>query len=401
MSEFEELSKKLAELMKDTDQMELINVDLLAEQLQFDFFPSVVTGAVQAALPGIGKVKGPIEWTEAVLKLGEVSYPGTIETIEFVRSNGSKVTLGGQSVPPFYNFLGLEKRNPHPPVVTYDVFDMGADMMLPKPIKVEYKGYLDNPVEWAKFAVDKFGADCITFHSLSIDPGLKDAPVENSKKTLEELLQAVKVPILIGCSGNKEKDVEMFKLTAEVSESERLLLSAADKATWEEVVPLAVKYDHNCLLWTSLDMNNQIKMNKDAMELGLGRDRIVMDPTCATLGYGLEYSFSMYQRMRLAGLLGEDNLAFPISGGTTNAWGAREAWMSEKRAPDWGKREYRGPLWEIYNALSLIVVGLDLAMMFHPVAAQFVKETVNDFFKEAPKVIPESYMDWVSTVIKR
>ncbi|GAH15720.1 unnamed protein product [marine sediment metagenome] len=108
MSEFEELSKKLAELMKDTDQMELINVDLLAEQLQFEFFPSVVTGAVQAALPGIGKVKGPIEWTEAVLKLGEVSYPGTIETIEFVRSNGTKVTLGGQSVPPFYNFLGLE-----------------------------------------------------------------------------------------------------------------------------------------------------------------------------------------------------------------------------------------------------------------------------------------------------
>ncbi|GAH61737.1 unnamed protein product [marine sediment metagenome] len=177
----------------------------------------------------------------------------------------------------------------------------------------------------------------------------------------------------------------MFKLTAEVSESERLLLSAADKATWEEVVPLAVKYDHNCLLWTSLDMNNQIKMNKDAMELGLARDRIVMDPTCATLGYGLEYSFSMYQRMRLAGLLGEDNLAFPISGGTTNAWGAREAWMSEKRAPQWGQRQYRGPLWEIYNALSLIVVGLDLAMMFHPVAAQFVKETVNDFFKEAPK----------------
>jgi len=36
------------------------------------------------------------------------------------------------------------------------------------------------------------------------------------------------------------------------------------------------------LLWTSLDLNNQIKMNKDALELGLPRNRIVMDPTCAT-----------------------------------------------------------------------------------------------------------------------
>jgi acetyl-CoA decarbonylase/synthase complex subunit delta len=398
---FEELSKKLAELMKDTEKFELIDVDLIADQLQFEFFPSIVTGAVQAALPGIGRAKGPIEWTEAKLKLGELSYSGTIETIEFVRSNGNKVTLGGQVVPPFYNFLGLEKRNPHPPVVTYDVFDMGADMMLPKPIKVEYEDVLAEPVEWAKFAVKKFGAECITFHSLSIDPGLKDAPVTNSKKTLEELLQAVKVPIIIGCSGNKEKDIELFRVTSEVAAGERSMLSAADKATWEEVVPFAVKYDHNCLLWTSLDMNNQIKINKDAMELGLARDRIVMDPTTATLGYGLEYSFSMYQRMRLAGLLGEENLAFPMSGGTTNAWGAREAWMSEKRVPEWGKRQYRGPLWEIYNALSLAIVGLDLAMMFHPVAAQFVKETLEDFFKEAPKAIPESYMDWVSTVVKR
>ena len=398
---FEELSKKLTELMKDIEKLELHDVELLAEKFELEFLPSIVTSAVGAALPAISKAKGPIEWTEAVLQLGEISYAGKIETIEFVRSNGNKVTLGGQVVPPFYNFLGLDKKNPNPPVVTYDVFDMGADMMLPKPIKQEYAEVLADPVAWAKWAVDKYGADCITFHSLSIDPGLKDAPVKNSRKILEEMLQQVKVPIVIGCSGNKEKDVELFKVTAEVSESERLMLSAADKATWEEVVPLAVKYDHNCLLWTSLDMNNQIKINKDAMELGLARDRIVMDPTCATLGYGLEYSFSMYQRMRIAGLLGEENLAFPISGGTTNAWGAREAWMSEKKAPEWGKRQYRGPLWEIYNALSLAIVGLDLAMMFHPVAAQFVKETTHDFFKEAPKVIPESYMDWVSTVVKR
>ena len=84
----------------------------------------------------------------------------------------------------------------------------------------------------------------------------------------------------------------MFTELAAISESEVLMLSAADKATWEEVrnrdllddlqIPLAVKYDHNCLLWTSLDLNNQIKMNKDALELGLPPNRIVMDPTCAT-----------------------------------------------------------------------------------------------------------------------
>ncbi|MHA1349478.1 MAG: CO dehydrogenase/acetyl-CoA synthase subunit delta [Promethearchaeota archaeon] len=394
---FDEISKKLAKLMKETEEIELQDVELFAEYLEFQMLPGMIQSAAQAVLPGIGKA----EWTPTKFSL-DLDFPGQIETVEFIRSNGKKAVIGGEKVPPFYNFLGLDKRNPNPPLVTYDVFDMGSKMMLPKPIKQEYKEVLGDPAEWAKFAVDKFGAESITFHSLEIDPGMGDAPVSQSVKYLEDILQAVDVPVIIGCSGNKEKDVELFKKTAEVAESEVLMLSAADKATWEEVIPLAVKYDHNCLLWTSLDLNNQIKMNKDALELGLPKNRIVMDPTCATLGYGMEYSFSIYQRMRIAGLLGETDLAYPISGGTTNAWGAREAWMSEKKAPQWGLRKYRGPIWEIINALSLTIVGLDLAMMFHPIAAKHVKDLTKQFFAEIPKHLEDKgYYDWVSARIKK
>ena len=384
--------------MKDTKEVELQDVDLFAEYLEFQMLPSIVQAAAQAVLPG---VPGKAEWTPAKFSL-DLDFPGKIETIEFVRSRGKKVTIGGEIVPPFYNFLGLDKRNPNPPLITNDVFDMGAKMMLPKPIKQEYGDVLGNPAQWAKFAVDKFGAECITFHSLEIDPAMGYAPVSQSVKFLEDILQKVDVPVIIGCSGNKEKDKQLFEATAPITESEVLMLSAADKATWEDVIPLAVKYDHNCLLWTSLDLNNQIKMNKDALELGLPRNRIVMDPTCATLGYGMEYSFSIYQRMRVAGLLGETDLAYPISGGTTNAWGAREAWMSEKQAPEWGLRQYRGPIWEIINALSLSLVGLDLAMMFHPIAAKHVKEITSQFFAEIPKVLDDNgYYDWVSANLKR
>ena len=394
---FDEISKKLAKLMKETEEIELQDVELFAEYLEFQMLPGIIQSAAQAVLPGIGKA----EWTPTKFSL-DLEFPGQIETVEFIRSNGKKATIGGEKVPPFYNFLGLDKRNPNPPLVTYDVFDMGSKMMLPKPIKQEYGEVLGDPAEWAKFAVDKFGAESITFHSLEIDPGMGDAPVSQSVKYLEDILQAVDVPVIIGCSGNKEKDVELFKATAAVAESEVLMLSAADKATWEEVIPLAVKYDHNCLLWTSLDLNNQIKMNKDALELGLPKNRIVMDPTCATLGYGMEYSFSIYQRMRIAGLLGETDLAYPISGGTTNAWGAREAWMSEKKAPQWGLRKYRGPIWEIINALSLTIVGLDLAMMFHPIAAKHVKDITSQFFAEIPKHLEDKgYYDWVSARIKK
>jgi len=106
--------------------------------------------------------------------------------------------------------------------------------------------------------------------------------------------------------------------------------------------------------------------------------------------------------MRVAGLLGETDLAYPISGGTTNAWGAREAWMSEKTAPGWGLRQYRGPIWEIINALALTLVGLDLAMMFHPVAAKHLKDITNQFFEAVPKELDDKgYYDWVSANLKR
>ncbi|MFX0071802.1 MAG: CO dehydrogenase/acetyl-CoA synthase subunit delta [Candidatus Hermodarchaeota archaeon] len=386
--------------MKDTKELELVDVELFAEYLEFQALPGMVASAAQAAglpAPALGKA----EWTPAKFQL-DIEFPGKIETIEFIRTKGKKAVIGGEVVPPFYNFLGLDKRNPNPPLVTYDVFDMGSKMMLPKPIKQEYGDVLADPAKWAKFAVDKFGAECITFHSLEIDPAMGDAPVSQSVKYLENILQAVKVPVIIGCSGNKQKDKELFEATAPITADDVLMLSAADKATWEEVVPLAVKYDHNCLLWTSLDLNNQIKMNKDAIELGLPRNRIVMDPTCATLGYGMEYSFSIYQRMRTAGLLGEEDLAYPISGGTTNAWGAREAWMSEKQVPEWGLRDYRGPIWEIINALSLTLVGLDLAMMFHPIAAKSLKDITSQFFAEMPKAMEDmGYYDWASTNLKR
>ncbi|MGV9198558.1 MAG: CO dehydrogenase/acetyl-CoA synthase subunit delta [Promethearchaeia archaeon] len=391
--------------MENTEEIELKDVDLFADYLQFQVLPTVVQTAAKAAgLPG-AKQLGKAEWTPTEFQL-DLDYPGEIETIQFIRANGTTCTIGGETVPPFYNFLGLEKKNPHPPLITYDVFDMGDKMHLPKPIKLEYQDVLGDPAEWAKFAINEYGAECITFHSLGIDPGTLDWPVKKSRKIFEDILQAVDVPVIIGCSGNKKKDVEMFKELAAVCEDDVLMLSAADKGTWEDVVPVAVEYDHNCLLWTSLDLNNQIKMNKDAMELGLERKRIVMDPTCATLGYGIEYSFSIYQRMRMAGLLGEDNLAFPISGGTTNAWGAREAWMSEEKAMEtgsrWGAREYRGPLWEILNALCLALVGLDLAMMFHPVSAKHIKDITEQFFEDVPEHLEdEGYYDWVSGQLKR
>ncbi|GAB4325306.1 MAG: CO dehydrogenase/acetyl-CoA synthase subunit delta [Promethearchaeota archaeon] len=391
-----DIAKELAKLAEELGEIELHDVDLFAEELELRVLPQIVATAAQSGLQALGAatgaaVPGPAEWRSTTLKLPDLEFPGTIETVEFKRSNGTTVTIGGEVVPPFWNFL--TKKNPHRPVVTLDVFDMNIGF--PKPIKEHYQDVFDDQVAWAKRAQDKYGADMVTLHLLSSDPGWKDTSPKDCAKLLEEVAQAVHIPFIIGGSGNKEKDPLVFKACAAAVEAERSMLSSADEPTWDKVVPIAIEHDHNVLLWSQLDLNQQKTLNRNALQAGVPRDHVVMDPTTATLGYGLEYSFSIYQRNRLAGLLGDAELAFPMSGGTTNAWGAREAYKSEAEYPEWGPRSLRGPLWEIYTALSLSLCGLDLAMMFHPIAAITFKQICVDFQKEATKQIPD-IQEWVT-----
>ena len=239
----------------------------------------------------------------------------------------------------------------------------------------------------------------VTIHLISTDPLIKDTPAKEAAKTVEEVLQAVKVPIVIGGSGNPEKDPEVLEAAAEVAEGERCLIASANlNMDYERIANAAMKYGHVVLSWTQLDINQQKTLNRHLFRLGVKREDIVIDPTTAALGYGIDYAFTNIERMRIAGLKGDKDLSFPISCGVTNAWGAREAWMKEsplKEDSDWGPREYRGPLFEIITGLTLAIAGGDLFMMMHPGAAATVKEITKTLFG-AVETEPTDIENWIT-----
>ncbi|MHA1819811.1 MAG: CO dehydrogenase/acetyl-CoA synthase subunit delta [Promethearchaeota archaeon] len=393
---FENIVEQLLKLLEETEELKLNDFELIGDQLELHVLPGIANVAFMRSKEQIKQLAAkekmkPAEWIEVKFPEIENEYKGKIEEITFYKKNGKKVVIGGETEPPFLTFLG-KKRNPHRPVVALDVFD--DKYSFPKPIKKMYADVYKNQVEWARRA-EKFGADLLTFHCLATDPLLQNRPVKEDGKIYEDMLQNTKSPIIIGGSGNKKMDPILFEELGRIAQDDRVMLSSADKEIWEQVVPSAIKYDHNILAWTQMDINDQIKLNKDILGAGVPRDHIVIDPTCATLGYGLEYSYSLYERMRISGLLGDQYLNFPMSGGTTNAWGAREAWMSTKKAPQWGDVFKRGPLWEVATALSMAICGLDLAMMFHPLAAQTFKNIVLEFFAETKKQMPP-IEEWVT-----
>lgn len=288
-------------------------------------------------------------------------------------SRKNKLTLGGEKTMPYFFDAPMPNMNR----VTMDVFDMPVG--LAKSVRSNYEDVLDDPAAWAKKAVNEFGADMITIHLVSTDPAIKDTPAKEAAKTVEEILQAVDVPIVIGGSGNPQKDPEVLEKAAEAAEGERALIASANlNMDYKRIGEAAKKYGHVVLSWTQMDINAQKELNRKLFrQCGIAPDGLIMDPTTAALGYGLDYAYSNMERIRMTGLSGDAELAYPLSSGTTNAWGAREAWMiSSPQASDsdWGDREYRGPIWEIITGMTLALAGNDLFMMMHPRAVRFLKE---------------------------
>ncbi|MBQ3620136.1 MAG: CO dehydrogenase/acetyl-CoA synthase subunit delta [Methanosarcinaceae archaeon] len=287
-------------------------------------------------------------------------------------SRSKTITLGGEKTMPYFYDNEMPNRN----YVTLDVFDMPVG--LAKSVKVNYEDVMEDPAEWAEKAVNEFGADMVTIHLISTDPGIMNTSAKEAAVTVENILQAVDVPIVIGGSGNPEKDPEVLEKAAEAAEGERVLLASANLGMdYKRIADAAVRHGHAVLSWTQMDINSQKELNRKLIrQCGMSPDAIIMDPTTAALGYGLDYAYSNMERIRLAGLTGDEELAFPMSSGTTNAWGAREAWMIAsplEQDSGWGKREFRGPVWEAVTGLSLALAGNDLFMMMHPTAVRLLK----------------------------
>ncbi|MDD1728358.1 MAG: CO dehydrogenase/acetyl-CoA synthase subunit delta [Methanospirillum sp.] len=332
------------------------------------------------ALPqvqGMDRTRWPTELVRESFSATPDRYPAQIREVTLGATKGeggtrgSTITVGGARTPPFTNPAVPPA---HPPVIAMDVFDTPFSM--PKALKNHLTEVIGDPAAWAKMNVEKYGADMVTIHLLSTDPLIKDASPREASKTVEEVLQAVDVPIIIGGCGDPKKDAQTFVEIAEMADGERLLLNSvtadmADAKTLEPVAQAADKHGHCILAFTGLDLNSAKELNRRLYQF-FPADRILNDLTTVALGYGLEYSFTIHERARTAGLMGDSELQHPTISAATNAWSAREAWMD--LGPRFGSPDFRGPIWETIGSLTLLLAGVDLFLMMHPLAVSTMRD---------------------------
>jgi acetyl-CoA decarbonylase/synthase complex subunit delta len=325
----------------------------------------------------------------------EKAYPSRIVEVKLGAtrteggSRGRTVIVGGESAPAFWT---LEQQVPHLPVLALDVFDM--EIPLPKAVKMHVTEVINDPAAWAKLAVERFEADLLTVHLVSIDPLTKNASSSDAVKTIEKVVQAVDVPLIIGGCGDPKKDTEVFEQIAETFHGERFLFSSVtSNMDLEKCTKFIKRNGHAALAFTPMNLNLARQLNRRLYEY-MPREDIVMDLTTAALGYGLEYAYSNMEKARLEALKGDSDLAQPMCSGTTNAWAAREAWM--KMSSEWEPRELRGPLWELTTALTLLFAGVDLFMMMHPAAVKTLRDTMHQLINGSHGD-PAKLSEWVNS----
>ncbi len=285
------------------------------------------------------------------------------------------VTIGGAKSIPFMDFDGDTGNRP---AIAMDVLDVYPEEWPDVLKKAIGEPVLKDPAKWAKKCVEEFGADMICLKLDSIHPDKGDKSAEDAAKTVKAVLKAVNVPLIIwGCEFNEKDNLVMPKVS-EAAKGEKCLLAYAAQDNYKVITAVCLADGHSIVTQAPLDINIGKQVNILVSELGFPLDRIVMFQSTGALGYGIEYTYSIQERERIAAISGDNLMAFPvICNAGFEAWRAKEAKALDEDAPQWGAQAERGPMWETITATTLMQSGVDIIRMYHPKAVEAVKKHID------------------------
>ncbi len=308
-------------------------------------------------------------------EIPKIQYTGKIKEITLGKGE-KKVTVGGETSYPFHLFEG---EMPNKPKIAMEVYDMAPEDWAEAALE-PFKGVTDDPVAWAKKCVEEYKADMIALQLRSTDPNGLNRPAEEAAETVNKVIKAVDVPVIVWGCDNAEKDAEVLRKVSEVGEGENLIIGPVVEGNYKIVGAGAIGYKHTAIASTPIDINLAKQLNILMGNLGIPDEQIIVDPTTGGLGYGIEYTYSVMERDRMAALTQQDEkLQFPmLCNMAREVWKTKETKLSEGEEPTLGDPKKRGILMEAITAVLLLLAGADVLVMRHPNAVKLVREYIED-----------------------
>jgi acetyl-CoA decarbonylase/synthase complex subunit delta len=308
------------------------------------------------------------------IEIPKDKWPGSINTVTIGATSAEggtrvkSITIGGAKTLPYLHF---EAPMPNKPVVAIEIKSRKPEDW--SPLLAEAWGEaMTEAAQWAKKA-EETGADLLVL-ALTVDDSAEDAV-----KSVKSVLAASGLPLIVWGSGQAEKDNEQLVAVAEATKGERLVLGICEDKNYRTIVATAMANGHLVQARTPMDVNLSKQLNILISDMGMPKDRIIMDPTTGALGYGIEYGYSVMERLRLAALQGDAMTQQPmIVTPGFEAWKTKEAKVGEGVPDSWGDWKSRAINWETLTAVSLVESGADIVVLRHPESVARVKEAIGE-----------------------
>lgn len=305
------------------------------------------------------------------------SCSGGIKEISIGKGDKA-ITLGGETCYPFYTFEG---EMPNRPIIAMEIWDMEPQDW-PEPAVEPFKDVISDPAAWAKKCVDEYGAQAIVLQLKSIDPNDKDNSPENAADTVKSVAEAIDVPLIVWGCANVEKDEAVLKVVAEKCQGLNLVIGPVEEKNYKGIGAAAMGYGHSVVSSSPIDVNLAKQINILLENLGMPMERVIVDPTTGGLGYGLEYTYSVMERLFLAAMgQNDDKLQYPMINNVGNeVWKSKEAKQTVEEAPELGDPERRGILMEAVAATTYLMSGSNVLIMRHPESIRLTKSFIDVMF---------------------
>lgn len=312
------------------------------------------------------------------IEIPKDTWPGGVRTITIgatAADGGTRshiVTVGGEKTLPFMHF---EANMPHRPVVALEIKDQRPDDWSPLLVQA-WDQVMDDPAEWACAAADA-GADLLQL-SLSLhDPAGNPNTPARAIAAVQAVLKATGLPLMVFGPGQAEVDNDLLVPVAEVTKGERLVLGICEDKNYRTIVAAALANGHLISARSPMDVNLAKQLTILISDMGLSLDRILMDPTTGALGYGIEYGYSVMERLRLAALQGDTMTQLPmvVTPGF-EAWKTKEAKVGTDVPAEWGDWLHRALHWETLTAVTLLESGANILVLRHPESLRRIKTAI-------------------------
>ncbi len=307
----------------------------------------------------------------------KTTYNGKVKEINLGPDNHS-ITVGGENCFPFYLFEGSM---PNKPRIAMEVWDMTPDDW-PAAALEPFKDVISDPVAWANKCISEYGAEMICLQLISTDPNGLNRSATEAAAVARKVADAISVPLIVWGTANMEKDTEVLRAVAEACQGKNVILGPLEEKDYKKIGAAAIAYRQTVIASSPIDINLAKQLNILLGNLGIPENMLVMDPTVSSIGYGIEYCYSVMERIRSAGLTqGDDKLQYPlICNISKETWKSKEARISEQEDPKLGDAKKRGILMEAMSALILALAGGNILVMRHPDAIKLLKGLIDELY---------------------